>query len=612
MNMLQDNGKVYLLALLLAVLVIVAYQPVLYHDFVTYDDDTYVISNYNIQRGFTAASIKWAFTTAHASNWHPVTWLSHMADYKLYKLVPSGHHLTNLLLHAANSALLLLLLWALTGSVWRSAFVAALFAVHPLHVESVAWVAERKDVLSTLFWMLTTLAYVSYVRSRRRLMYVLVMVLYAVGLMAKPMLVTLPFTLLILDYWPLQRFKPARSGGWKVFRQLFAEKLPLIAIALASCAVTFYAQRHGGAVMNLQTMPLSVRIDNAVLSYIKYLLKMAWPQNLAVPYPHLKAEIPLWQIAASLIGLTGISIWSVLQRVRRPYILAGWLWYALTLLPVIGIVQVGEQSMADRYTYIPLIGIFIAVTWLAHSILAGKKRPDAPVIIICAVACVLVLTALSLVTGKQLSHWKDSTSLYRNAIAVTVDNWVAYNNLGIILKDAGKLDEAVGCLEQAVVISPNSHQIHYNLGDAYAGLGRIDDAITEYKTCLQLKPDFANASAKLGMHYSKQADSRQAIKYFEQALKCSPKNSFIHYNIGVAQMNMGKLADAEEAFKKAVGLNPEYAKAYGKLAVVLYNNAKYADAWAALHKFEELGGADNTEFHKQLSAKMPNPATSTP
>ena len=519
------------------------------------DDDVYVTQNPVVSAGLTRTGVAWSLKTTHAGNWHPLTWLSHMADCSVFGLDPMGHHLTSVLLHVANTLLLFLLLRAMTGFVWRSAFVAALFAVHPLHVESVAWVAERKDVLSGLFWIVTTWAYVRYARRPSNAGMLVTAALFGLGLMAKPMLVTLPLTLLLLDYWPLARF--ASDGGRAGKRRaplwdLVWEKLPLFTMAAASVLITLTAQQKGGAITDFQEFPLSVRLANAVVSCAAYLVKTVWPARLAAYYPHPGAGLPASQVAASAILLLAITWLVVAARRRRPHLLVGWLWYVVTLIPVIGIVQVGGQAMADRYTYIPLVGVFLAIAWLAPSVVLPQVvRSDPPkrrlaadglsrarVAPLVAVACVMIV-ALAARARIQVGYWCDSIALLEHAVACTSNNYLCENNLGLALTEAGRADEAVPHLERAIRIAPQSSVAEYNLGNALARLHEMEKAVVHYR--------------------------------------------------------------------RAVRLQPNHAMAHGNLAIALYALDDYAGAWREAHRCQDLGVAMPQRFLDLLSEKMPEP-----
>ena len=423
----------------LSLLIFLAYWPVLSCDFINYDDPFYVTSNSHVKAGLSLDSIRWAFTTFFFYNWHPLTWISHMLDVQLFGLNPLGHHLTSLLLHIANSLLLFILFRKMTGSTWKSASVAFLFALHPLHVQSVAWVTERKDVLSTFFWLLVMLAYTAYANKPKLATYLLCILLFICGLMAKPMLVTLPFVLLLMDFWPLGRLRrniSISADTANVVRQcsfshLLLEKLPFAVLAVASSVVTFLAQKQGGAVH--EDRLLSVDVGNALVSYLQYALKMLWPSRLAVYYPYNPAAISAWQVAVALISLLVATALAIRFRRRFPYIAVGWLWYLGTFVPVIGFLRIGEQAMADRYTYIPLIGLFIIAVWGIADLTQQLRIPKA--IIVTVIGTILV--ACSLLTNLQTRLWRDSVTLFSHAVAVTENNWIAHKNLAAALAKQG-------------------------------------------------------------------------------------------------------------------------------------------------------------------------------
>ncbi|MBW1896674.1 MAG: glycosyltransferase family 39 protein, partial [Deltaproteobacteria bacterium] len=450
----------------LTLLTFLVFWQVTSHEFVIFDDEVYVTQNDEVQKGLSWDGVAWAFTTTHANFWHPLTWLSHMLDCRLFGLNPAGHHLTSLLLHIANTLLLFLVFHRMTGALWPSAFVAALFACHPLHVESVAWVSERKDVLSTLFWMLTLGAYVRYVEHPRGRAYLLAVVFFSLGLMAKPMLVTLPFVLLLLDYWPLDRLdfgqqshRPGDQAGHpgypkSSFFHLLLEKVPFLVLSAVSCIVAYTAQAHGGAIKSSGVFSIDVRIANALISYVSYLEKTFWPHHLAVFYPH-PGTWPVWQIAGAGLLLVSISALVLLGMRKKPYLTLGWFWYLGTLVPVIGLVQVGIHAMADRYTYVPLIGVFIMIAWGLQDI-AKRWRPQRVVLGLSAAA---VICAFTISSARQLNHWQNSSTLFQHALNVTEDNYGAHNNLGLALAQRGKLDEAIDHYLRALEIKPVSPMI---------------------------------------------------------------------------------------------------------------------------------------------------------
>ena len=571
--------------LFLVIAVLAVYWQVGDHEFVNYDDKDYITENQHVQAGLTLKSIAWAFTSTHAGNWHPLTWLSHMLDCQIYGLNPCGHHFTSVFFHILNSILLFLVFKRMTRAFWKSAFVAALFAIHPLHVESVAWVAERKDVLSTFFWMLTMGAYILYVENPGIKKYLLTVLLFALGLMAKPMLITLPFVLLLLDYWPLGRF-----NKWSLALQLIQEKIPLFVLAAASSIVTFFIQQSGGAVESLDVLPLTIRISNALVSYVSYIGKMILPHNLAVLYPHPDMP-PVWQVAGACLLLVFVSFIAVKTLKCYPYFAVGWLWYLGTLVPVIGLVQVGLQSMADRYTYIPLTGIFIIIAW-GVSDLAAKWRYKKEGF---AAASAILLSILMALTWFQLKHWINSVTLFRHAINVTKNNSVAHNNLGTALKDHGKLSEAIKHYTEALRIRPKYVDAHYNLGNAFVRRSRISEAISHYTEAVRIKPNDAEVRNNLGSVLFKQGKVNEAIGHYSEALRIKP-------DFAEAQSNLKKISaflnEIDETIKKVQGLlevNPENPKLHYDLGTLYYKKGEFDKAIF--------------QYQKSLSIQPDNPST---
>ncbi|MDH7601885.1 MAG: tetratricopeptide repeat protein [Armatimonadota bacterium] len=558
----------------LAAVVAIVYLPVLDADFVGYDDELYVTRNPYVQAGPTAESLLWAFTTFAAGNWHPLTWISHMLDCAAYGLDPRGHHLTNLILHCADTVLLFLAFAAMTGSILRSALVAALFGVHPLHVESVAWVSERKDVLSTLFWMLALLAYAFYVRSPNLRRYLGVVVAFVLGLLAKPMVVSLPAVLLILDFWPLKRFGSSigssRSGQ---LLRLIVEKLPMGVLSLASSIVTYVAQKGspGSKMGCLPDLPFSIRFDNALVSYVVYLGKTVWPANLSVIYPHPQNSIPMWKIFACAAVFAAISGVVYFLRKRHPYLLAGWLWYVVTLVPVIGIVQVGEQAMADRYTYIPLIGIFFGVVWYALRLVeqVGTRRLFKAAL---AAITAAVLVAYAGRTHAQTYCWQDSVSLFRHALEATRNNYVAHLNLAVALEARGD----------------------------------YESARRHYEEALRLQPNWVHALYNYAVFLSRMGDEASAMAVYRKVVRLQPDHALAHYNMGIIYDERGDLDAAIREYQKAVRSAPEFAPAYVNLAVDLYERGKYKQAWRLVQKAQILGFEVNQDFLRALSSKVCN------
>jgi len=510
----------------LAVLTWVVFGQLLQYDFINYDDPRYVYENTNITKGLTIGGIAWAFTHIHSMNWHPLTTISHMLDCQLYGLKPGAHHFTNVLLHSIVAILLLLVLQRMTGgpsgtgSIWRSAFVAAVFAIHPLRVESVAWIAERKDVLSGVFFMLTLLTYFRYVRVRSIGHYLTVLFMFALGLMCKPMLVTLPFVLLVLDYWPLGRIRGQKSdvSGHENLVMLVVEKIPLVGLSAISSVVTFLAQR--GAVGWTEQLPVLARINNAVVTYAAYMWQMLWPVKLAVFYPHPESRLPLWEIILCLLLLIGITAAAVVLRKSRPYFITGWLWYLGMLVPVIGLVQVGWQGRADRYTYLPQIGLYIAITWGIADVTAAWRWQRE----ILTAGTAIVVGLLSWRASVQASYWRDSETLFTHALAVTSNNDVAENNLGIVFLQKGNLDEAISLLQAAVDLRPENSPAHENLAKALLQKGQVTDALVHYRRLLELQPDNIEVHNIVGTVLIQQGQAREAVEEWQKVLAIQPDN----------------------------------------------------------------------------------------
>jgi protein O-mannosyl-transferase len=502
----------------LALLTWAVFGQTLRHDFVNYDDPRYVYQNTRITNGLNIAGIAWAFTHIHAENWHPLTTITHMLDCQLYGLRAGGHHSTNVLLHTIGVILLFIVLRQMTGAFWQSAFVAAVFAIHPLHVESVAWIAERKDVLSGVFFMLTLLAYLHYTRAPSIGRYLTVALVVALGLMSKPMLVTLPFVLLLLDYWPLGRFETHRSNTGRRLLQLVLEKIPLIALSAVSSIVTFLAQR--GAIGWTEQLPVSARISNALVAYVVYIRQMFWPAGLAVFYPHPESRLPVWEISLALIVLVGITAAAFVFRKKAPYFVTGWLWYLGMLVPVIGLVQVGWQGHADRYTYLPQIGLYIAVTWAVTDLTRSWRFPRTAL----GAAAVLIAGALSCRAWFQTSSWRDSETLFTHALAVTSNNDVALNNLGIIFLDKGQLDDAISKLQAAIDLRPENAPAHDNLAKALLKKGQVAEAMVHYRKFLELEPANVEARNTLGTALIQQGHVREAIDQWQEVLALQPEN----------------------------------------------------------------------------------------
>ena len=553
--------------LLLALVTLLAYAPAARHTFVLYDDGDYITENRIVQNGLTWAGIKWAFTTWHASNWHPLTWISHMADCQWFGINAGGHHLVSALIHAVNAALLFVLLLRLTSAFWASVFVAALFAWHPLHVESVAWASERKDVLSTFFELLALLAYVRYANvskvqnPKSKVFYVLALAMFACALMSKPMPVTMPFVMLLLDYWPLQRFK-VQGSGFKV-KNLVLEKIPFFLLSAASCAVTYISQRTT-AVVSLKGMPLHLRLENSLVSYGRYLLKLFWPENLAVLYP-LPGHFPWWQLALAAVPVIAISWFAWRWRHRFAYLPVGWLWFLGTLVPVIGIVQVGSQALADRYTYFPSIGIFIAVAFGARD-LASRFQISKTIARISAAS---VLAACLVLMEKQLSYWSDDESLFRHAVAATRDNEVAHLNLGVALERQGRDAEAVAEYREALRIYPKSSDTHNNLANLFDTMGETNAALAEYQEAIRLDPKSTASRNNLGTLYVKLGRLDDAMKQYAESEQLDPKDAHAYFLMGKVLLREDRDGEAIPQFQKAAQLAPDDFEMLAYMARVL-------------------------------------------
>ncbi|MDA8242330.1 MAG: tetratricopeptide repeat protein [Nitrospiraceae bacterium] len=581
----------FFISLVLVVATFLIFAKVGGHDFISYDDNLYVTDNQMVQGGLSWSGFVWAFTTVHSANWHPITWLSHMLDMQLFGLRPGAHHLVNVLFHSLNTVLLFLILARITGAIWRSAFVAALFAVHPLHVESVAWVSERKDVLSTFFGFLTIWVYVRYTERPGMTRYLWVVLLLVLGLLSKPMLVTMPFLLILLDYWPLGRMQ---GGGQSVtesnpvrpkatLSQLLVEKIPLLVICTASGIVTLIAQKKGEAMADL-SLGLGLRIANAAVGYARYLGKTFWPVGLSIFYPHPGAGIPVWQVAGAsflLLTVTGL----VLMRLRQsPWLAVGWFWFMVALVPVIGIVQVGAQSIADRYTYIPLVGIFIMIAWEVPELLK-RWRIGARAL---GIASALVLLLLSSLTWRQLDFWKNHETLFRHAISVTKDNCVALSSLADYLARKGNVDEAYSDLNESLRLCPKDEEAWYNLGVLQRNRGEMAEAENSLREALRLKPRYTKAWSNLGSVYMAQGRMAEAIEALLEAARVSPDDASVWFNLGFLYGKNGQPEEAVEAYCESVLLKPAYWAAWNNLGITYKNLGRISEAAAAFGQAAQI------------------------
>jgi tetratricopeptide (TPR) repeat protein len=576
----------------LAALAWLVFGQTLWHDFINYDDPRYVYENTKITSGLSLSGIGWAFTHIHSMNWHPLTTISHMLDCQFYGLKAGWHHFTNVLLHTIAVVLLFLALQVMTGALWRSAFVAAVFAIHPLRVESVAWIAERKDVLSGVFFMLTLLAYAHYVRLPSLGRYLLVAFVFACGLMSKPMLVTLPFVFFLLDYWPLDRI---RGQLWK--RVL--EKIPFIALSAVSSIATLVAQK--GAVGYTEELPILERIDNAIVSYVLYIWQMLWPINLAVFYPHPENRLPLWEIISSVLLLICATAAAIAVRKQRPYFLTGWLWYLGMLVPVIGLVQVGWQGRADRYTYLPQIGLYIAVTWAVADLTALRRHQRT----IISAAAILVIGLLSVCGWVQASYWRDSETLFKHALAVTTNNDVAENNLGIVFLRQGRVDQAISLLQAAVDLRPDNSPAHENLAKALLQKGEVSDALIHYRKLLELQPNNIEVHNIVGTVLIQQGRIREGIEEWQKVLAIQPDNGNAVSNL--AWVFATSPDDSIRDGAKAVQLAEEALRISGSRIPLIFRTL--AAAYAESGEFSKA--IQTAQQGIELANSQGNPALAT-
>ncbi len=549
---LPDRWTVPVVCFFLVAAVWLVFGQTLGYDFVNYDDNVYVYGNPVVQKGLTWEGFRWALSYGNIGHWHPLTWLSHMLDCQIYGLNAGGHHLTNVLLHTATVILLFLVLRQMTGSLWRSAFVAAVFAIHPLRVESVAWVAERKDVLSVFFFMLTLGAYVRYVRHPpSTIRYGMVVLFFALGLLSKNMLVTLPFVLLLLDYWPLNRLSDSSP---RLLLRRVAEKVPLFMLMVGSCVVTFLVPEKVSSDLHL---PFGLQMENAVVSYVTYLGQMIYPSSLACLYPNPTNYLPLWQVAGALGLLLAISgtIWRFHKQ--HPWLIVGWLWYLGTMIPVIGIVQISYYAHADRYTYLPQIGLYLLLTWAAADLCAGWQHRRA----VLGSLSTAILVALICCAHTQVSYWRNSELLWTHTLACTSDNFVGHTILGTAFLQQGKINEAISHFQKALQINPDYADAHYNLGNALLQKGDVDEAIAQYQRALQIHPDYVEASYNLGNALLQKGDAEAAVAQYQRVLQFNPDNADAQNNLGSALLRKGNVDEAIAHFRRALQANPDDTQA---------------------------------------------------
>jgi Tfp pilus assembly protein PilF len=579
-------------ALLLCGLTTAIYLQVRHHDFVHYDDPVYITANPSLHAGLSRDTLVRAFAEPYETNWIPLTWISLQIDHAFFGFEPAGYHLVNAALHTLSAVLLYLALARLTGALWPSAFVAAVFAVHPLHVESVAWAAERKDTLSGVFFMLTLVAYAAYAAQTRSVArYLLVAACFSLGLLAKPMLVSLPLLLLLLDYWPLGRLRSDEPGGRPDFarlRRVGGEKLPLAAIAVAVAAVTVAVQRAAGAMSTDEQVPLGLRVTNALYSYWIYVFDSFWPSGLTVFYPHPMAATSPWVAAAAALALAGVSLLCVRLAPTRPYLLVGWAWYLISLVPVIGLVQVGMQARADRYMYLPQIGLTIALAWAARDLFAQSRAGRAGL----AVAGAVAIAALSWCARLQVTHWRDTTALYAHAIEVTENNFLAHHSLASERLDAGRVAEAERHFARAVAIKPRWPGAHIGLADALLEQGRTDDAIASYQRALVFAPRHALGHVRLGRAFAEAGKLNRAVHHYRRALELYGEEGTaeVHGHLAAALARKNKLAQAEAHYRRAIERQPGFGEAHANLGFVLIRAGRYQVAREQLARALDLSG----------------------
>jgi tetratricopeptide (TPR) repeat protein len=640
---MSSRLKLFVVLAALVFCVLFSYWNIDKCGFINFDDPSYVSRNYHLFAGFTKANFHWAFTSFYAANWHPLTWLSHLLDYQLYGLRPAGHHLTSLLFHILNTLLLFFALKSMTGTFWRSALVAALFALHPLHVESVAWVSERKDVLCAFFMFIALLCYSNYVhRQRHKGFYVATLLFFMAGLMAKPMIVTLPFVLLLCDVWPFGRFgsgieRNSTLNGRKGFYQimpLVLEKIPFFFLSLASSVITTLAQRAGEAISPLDNWPILFRLNNVLISYVKYLFQTVWPAHLSYFYPLVQASSP-WKLFAAFIILLLITLAAVSRTKKQPFLLVGWLWFLGMLVPVIGIVQVGTQSMADRYTYVPLVGIFIIIAWLLYDFACQSRWLK----ILAISGSLTALVLLAFQTRTQASYWKNDLTISEHAISVTRGNFLAYSmkgtflyksrdyenalsyysqslslysnqisprlNIGCVLLSQGKSRESIEHFKKLITADSNNTLAYLNCGKAFASLGDKDSAILCFSRALAIEPHYPPVLFNLGKMYEVLGDCQKSMGYLEQAFQMDPNDAETCVEIGNCCLKSNRMKDAIKWYERAISLSPSCISAHRQFAVALdacgkhdlaQRHVSFADSLEALAaKFARNTGSGNLE-----------------
>ena len=599
----RDDGlSVLAVGIFLVIIVWAVFGQTIHHRFINYDDGMYVYQNPHVLAGLSWRGIRWAFTFAEIGHWHPVTWFSHMLDARVWGLRAGGHHLTNVLFHLATAFLLFLALKRMTGALWRSAAVAAFFAIHPQRVESVAWIAERKDVLSGLFFMATILGYLRYTARPGWARYAIVVVLFALGLMSKGMLITLPLLLLLLDYWPLARFKPdSVKAIWNaqnrsILARLIGEKVPLFILSAASCLATRLSPEKIAPVFQ---MSLLARIENAIVSYVIYIKQMLYPVGLELPYFNPPGGFPVWQVIVALVLLLSVTLIAFLQWKRRPYLIVGWLWYVVMMLPVIGLVQISYYTRADRYTYLPHIGLYLLIVWGAVDLTSTWPRRRE----LLSFAGLLLIGLLVMQARVQASYWHDSEKLWRYALSVAPDNFVARVNLGLVLDEKGEVDAAIAQYEKAERIQPGYAEEHNNLGNALCRAGRVPEAIAQYEKALELVPGLPQVENNLGTALAQNGQLTEAIAHFRKAIELTPDFAGAHGNLGYALLIDGRLDEALPELQKALALKPDSPEVHLHLGDLFLARGQTADAIAHYKKAVALR-PDNAEARRKLADAM--------
>ncbi len=599
------------ICLLLAIMTLLLYWPVQHFGFVEFDDDVYVAQNPQVAKGLSRESLIWAFRTLEAGIWHPLTWLSHMTDVEIYRLHAGGHHRTSVLIHLASTLLLFIVLSAMTGTIWASALAAALFAIHPLHVESVAWVAERKDVLSGFFWILTIGLYIFYAKKPSLRRYALMLAALILGLLSKPMMVTLPVVLLLLDYWPLKRFQGTTTffdnafpitfmNGSHTASRLVAEKAPLLLFSIASAGLAIIAQGNIGALSSFESFPLVSRLANAPVACVAYIGKMFWPVDLSVFYPHPGLQ-PLWKVAGSILILGGVTAFALRMARPYPYLIVGWLWYLISLLPVMGIVQVGSHAMADRYTYIPLIGTIIMIAWSLDSAAQRWHQAKKGILVL---GCGMILGSF-IVSSTQLGYWRDYKTLFEHANRVTERNHIACNNLGVVSYREGEVGEAIRYLTKAVEIKSDYRDAWLNLGVAYLSRQLYEEASTCFRNAVWIDPATLKNRIVLAVTLKYAGQAEASAEELLTVVKRDPDNVEARLYLGVICLEQGRLEDAEGHLREALRLHPGNAEAHNNLGLVLVGQGRTNDAIAHFRQASALspGNAKIEENLEQALAR---------